>query len=152
MENDTGLPDFVGDHFAYMVRGSAGVRFGQLVFFGSGLALPVIAVALVKQWALEAGFARTLLFGVLGLFVASLMWYLQWMQSRLQRFRKERPSSYSRWFGRRKRKALPAGLHLRLTRMHLRYLLLSRAPTKAETLTLSMMLARSGGSRKRRRR
>jgi hypothetical protein len=144
MENDTGLPDFVGDHFAYMVRGSAGVRFGQLIFFGSGLALPVIAIAGLKKWAVEGGFARTLLFAVLGLFVASLMWYLQWMQSRLQRFRNERPSSYSRWFGRRKRKSLPAGLHLRLTRMHLRYLLLSRAPTPAETLTLSMMLARRG--------
>jgi len=150
MENDTGLPDFVGDHFAYMVRGSAGVRFGQLIFFGSGLALPVIAVAFVKQWALQPGFARTLLFTVLGLFVASMMWYLQWMQSRLQRFRTEQPSSYSRWFGRRKRKAVPAGLHLRLTRMHLRYLLLSRAPTKAETLTLSMMFARAGSPAKQR--
>lgn len=144
MESDTGLPDFVGDHFAYMVRGSAGVRFGQLIFFGSGLALPVIAIAGLKQWAVEGGFARTLLFTVLGLFVPSLMWYLHWMQSRLQRFRTERPSSYSRWFGRRKRKAVPAGMHIRLTRMHLRYLLLSRAPTPAETLTLSIMLARRG--------
>ena len=144
MENDTGLPDFVGDHFAYMVRGSAGVRFGQLMFFGSGLALPIIAVVGLKKWALEGGFARTLLLAVSGLFVVSLLWYLQWMQSRLQQFRTERPSSYSRWFGRRKRKALPASLQLRLTRLHLRYLLLSRAPTPAETLTLSMMLARRG--------
>jgi hypothetical protein len=144
MENDTGLPDFVGDHFTYMVRGSAAVRFGQLIFFGSGLALPVIAVAGLQEWAVEDGFTRTLLFAVLGLFVVSLMWYLQWMQSRLQRFRTERPSSYSRWFGRRRRRRVPAGLHLRLTRLHLRYLLLSRAPTPAETLTLSMMLARRG--------
>jgi hypothetical protein len=145
MENDTGLPDFVGDHFKYMVRGSAGVRFGQLIFFGSGLALPVIAIVGLKKWAVEAGFTRTLLIAVLGLFVASLLWYLQWMQSRLQRFRAERPSSYSRWFDRRrKRKRVPPALHLRLTRLHLRYLILSRPPTSAETLSLSMMLARRG--------
>jgi hypothetical protein len=145
MENDTGLPDFVGDHFKYMVRGSAGVRFGQLIFFGSGLALPIIAIVGLKQWAVEAGFTRTLLFAVLGLFVVSLLWYLQWMQSRMQRFRAERPSSYSRWFDRRrKRKRFPPGLHLRLTHLHLRYLLFSRDPTPAETLSLSMMLARRG--------
>jgi hypothetical protein len=145
MDNDTGLPDFVGDHFQYMVRGSAGVRFGQLIFFGSGLALPIVAVAGLRKWAVEAGFARTLLVAVMGLFVVSFMWYLQWMQSRLQRFRAERPSSYSRWFDRRrKRKALPAGLHLRLTGIHIRYLLFSRPPTPAETLSLSLQLARRG--------
>jgi hypothetical protein len=145
MDSDSGLPDFVGDHFQYMVRGSAGVRFGQLIFFGSGLALPIIAVVGLRKWAVEGGFTRALLIGVLGLFVISFMWYLQWMQSRLQRFRAERPSSYSRWFDRRrKRKAMPAGLHMRLTGIHVRYLLLSRDPTPAETLSLSLMLARRG--------
>jgi hypothetical protein len=144
MENDTGLPDFVGDHFDYLIRGSRAARLGQLIFFGSGLALPLIAVLGLKKWTTEAGFTRTLLITSLVVFALSLMWYLQWMQGRLKRFRKERPASYTRWYGRRKRKSVPAFLHMRLTRIHLRYLILSRQPTSAETLSLSMMLARRG--------
>lgn len=146
MEHDTGLPDFVADHFAYLVRGSPLARFGQITFYVSALALPVIGVARVPDLAVPGASAGSLasLVGVAILFTISFMWYLHWFQSRLERFQKERPASYSRWFGQRRRRlrtGQPAIL-VRLSVMQLRYLVFSRVPSSGETLALSMLLAR----------
>jgi hypothetical protein len=55
------------------------------------------------------------------------------------------PASYARWFGAKRRGpfgGMHLGSNLRLAKLQLRYLLLSREPSPTETLALSMAFAR----------
>lgn len=141
--NDTGLPDYVADHFQYLVRSSSPARTGQVAFFGSGLLLPVMFL-LIPVEPVTLGLAPLIVTGTI--FFASFLWYLVWMQGRLNRFRTERPASYARWFGLR-RSGPFGGFHLlgqlRLAKMQARYLLTSREPSPAETFALTMYFVRN---------
>lgn len=146
MLNDGGLPDYVADHFRYLVRCSKPARIGQLSFFSSAL-----FVALLGPWLAPlavddpSAFHKGLLITAAAIAVASFLWYVQWIQGRRDKFRKEMPSSYARWFGARRRG--PFGgfnlkANLRLARLQLRYLMTSREPEPSETLALSLEFAR----------
>lgn len=146
MENDTGLPDYVADHFNYLVRSSKAARMGQISFFGTALLLPIMFVTGFPEWAKGSWADMGAMVATGVVFLASFVWYVQWMHRRMARFHQERPSSYSRWFGLRRSGPLggfdPVG-HLRLARMQLRYLLLSREPSPAETFALTMYFVRN---------
>ncbi|MGH2706272.1 MAG: hypothetical protein ACRDJ4_14655 [Actinomycetota bacterium] len=147
MGNETGLPDYVGDHFAYLVRSSPLGRIGQLIFFGSGVALPV-AFGVSFRTLAEGGAPfglKAMLLALGGIFLASLLWYLGWTTERKEAFRKERPASYNRWFG--PRRTGPFGgfsyrNRLRLAFLQIRYLFSSREPSSTETLALTMEFVR----------
>jgi hypothetical protein len=147
LESDGRLPDYVGDHFTYLIRGSRSARVGQLAFFASALLVPlwfgVWGPSYLLGTAGRAVGAGLVLAG--GVLLASFVWYAAWIHQRLRRYRDEQPASYLRWFAMRRR-ALLGKLHLRpqlrFARMQLRYLLLSREPSPAETLSLTMYFIR----------
>jgi hypothetical protein len=147
MGNETGLPDYVGDHFAYLVRSSPLGRLGQLIFFGSGVTLPVAFAASFRTLAEGAAppGLKALLLALGGIFLASLLWYLAWTTERKEAFRRERPASYNRWFGRRPSGpfgGFSARNRLRLAFLQIRYLFSSKEPTSSETLALTMEFVR----------
>ena len=146
MSNHGGLPDYIADHFAYLVRCSNPARYAQLAFFGLGLVLPPIgalyAPSLVDH---PSGWNSLILIGLGAIFIASFLWYVTWIQERQRKFREEMPMSYARWFGARRRTpfgGMYPGPNLRLAKMQIRYLVLSREPSPAETLALSLDFAR----------
>lgn len=146
MPTDGGLPDYIADHFAYLVRCSKPARLGQLAFFGLGIVValggPFLAPGLVNQPSL---FHKAVLIGVGIMFAASFLWYVSWFSERQHRFREEMPSSYARWFGARRRGPFGGfhlGPNLRLAKLQLRYLMTSREPSSNETLALTMEFAR----------
>lgn len=147
MLSDGGLPDYIADHFTYLVRCSKPARLGQLSFFGLGLLVALGGPFLIP--ALAAGnpsaFRRGVLIGIGAVFTASFLWYVSWFAERQHKFRTEMPASYARWFG-AKRRGPFGGMHLasnlQLAKLQIRYLLLSREPSRDETLALSMAFAR----------
>lgn len=146
MSADTGLPDYVGDHFSYLVKSSKVQRLGQAVFFGSSLLLPVVMGAVLLTWtgALPR-VSRLALLTISTVFSVSVLWYLVWMQNRLRTFRSERPASYERWYGFSRRRSfggssLPS--QFKLAKMQLRYVFLGREPSPEETLQLTMQFSR----------
>jgi hypothetical protein len=146
MLTDGGLPDYVADHFTYLVRCSKPARIAQLSFFGLALFValggPFLATGLVDD---PNAIHRAVLIAIGAVFAASFLWYVQWFHDRQHKFREEMPTSYARWFGSRRRGPF-GGFHvrsnLRLAKLQLRYLLLSREPSPTETLQLSMEFAR----------
>ncbi|MGH2731545.1 MAG: hypothetical protein ACRDJG_01100 [Actinomycetota bacterium] len=138
------MPDYVGDHFTYLIRGSLPARVGQLAFFISALLIPAWFAFWGPGYLLgSARAAPGLMAG--GVLLASFVWYAAWIHQRLQRYRQEQPASYLRWFAIRRRSLL-GRLHLRpqirFARMQLRYLLLSQEPSATETLSLTMYFVR----------
>src|SRR2546429_9151435 len=107
MSNHGGLPDYIADHFAYLVRCSTPARYAQLAFFGLGLLLPpaaaVFAPSLVDH---PDGLNAVVLIAAGIVFAASFVWYVSWLHERQIKFRTEMPMSYARWFGVRRRGAL----------------------------------------------
>ena len=145
VNNQSGLPDYVGDHFEYLVRSSALTRLGQAVFFISGLVLPVMMILALPD--IEGN--RVLesyvpLMVVAAVFAISLVWHLTWIEVRRFRFRKERPDSYRRWFGWRNRRLGSSYLmgQLTLLRLQMRYVFLGKEPSPVETLELTMRFVR----------
>src|SRR5258708_15309086 len=104
MSNHGGLPDYIADHFAYLVRCSKPARYAQLAFFGLGLLLPpaaaVFAPSLVDH---PEGLNAVVLIAAAIVFAASFVWYVSWLHERQIKFRTEMPMSYARWFGARRR-------------------------------------------------
>ena len=146
MLSDGGLPDYIADHFRYLVRCSKPARLGQLAFFGLGLLLPpaaaVFAPSLVDH---PDGLNAVVLIAAGIVFAASFVWYVSWLHERQIKFRTEMPMSYARWFGARRRGpfgGMHPGPNFRLAKLQVRYLLLSREPSPAETLALSLDFAR----------
>lgn len=146
MLSDGGLPDYIADHFTYLIRCSKPARFGQLCFFTLGIAValggPFLAPSLVND---PSVFHRALLIGFGAVFTASFLWYVSWFAERQHKFRTEMPASYARWFGVKRRGpfgGMHLGSNLRLAKLQLRYLLFSREPSSDETLALSMAFAR----------
>ena len=146
MSNHGGLPDYIADHFAYLVRCSKPARYAQLAFFGLGLLLPpaaaIFAPSLVDH---PDGWNTVLLIAAGIVFAASFVWYVSWLHERQIKFRTEMPMSYARWFGARRRGpfgGMHPGPNFRLAKLQVRYLLLSREPSPAETLALSLDFAR----------
>jgi MFS family permease len=146
MFNDGGLPDYIADHFRYLVRCSKPARFAQLAFFGLGLVLPPVAAFLAPSLADHPWRWPTPILIVLGfIFAASFLWYVSWIHERRLKFREEMPNSYARWFGIRRHGpfgGMHPGPNLRLVKMQLKYLVLEQEPSAAETLALSMDFAR----------
>jgi len=146
MSNDTGLPDYVGDHFKYLITASPKARFGQAIFFGSSFLLPILTAVSVFIWSGKYAGAATILFMSEGaVFAGSTLWYLWWMQRRLDVFRTERPVSYERWYGLHRTRSF-GGLNLpgqwRLAVIQARYVFLGKIPSAAQTLDLTMEFAR----------
>jgi hypothetical protein len=146
MPADGGLPDYIADHFRYIVCCSKPARLAQLTFFGLGifvaLAGPWLAPDIVSDPSL---LHKAVLVAIGGVFAGTFLWYVSWLQNRQHKFREEMPSSYARWYGARRRGPF-GGFHLRsnirLARLQLRYLVTSREPDSTETLALSMEFAR----------
>ena len=149
MSTETGLPDYVGDHFAYVIRAERGPRIGQAIFFGSSLLLPVIMGFILLSWSGELPVAsRIALIATTGVFGVSLIWYLVWMQARLEKFRSQCPDSYNRWYGMNRRRSFAGagvGSQMRLAKLQMRYLFLGKEPPPAETLALTMRFSRRPG-------
>ena len=146
MLSDGGLPDYIADHFRYLVRCSTPARLGQLAFFGLGIGLPLVgafvAPSLVDH---PGGWLTPVLIGLSAVFGASFLWYVAWIHERRRKFRDEMPTSYARWFGARRRGpfgGMHPGPNLRLVKMQIRYLVLEREPSPDETLALSLDFAR----------
>lgn len=145
--NDSGLPDYVADLFKYLVRSSVPARVGQVVFFLTGMILPVLMLMILPNAEGDRALnttapviATALVFGI------CLVWYLGWIELRRHRFRQEAPASYARWFGWRQRRL---GTHnpaaqIGLLKLQMRYVFLGREPSPAETLALTMRFVRSG--------
>lgn len=146
MPTDGGLPDYIADHFAYLVRCSKPARLGQLAFFGLGMFVALAGPWLAPDFVSDPSLLhKAVLIAIGAVFAASFLWYVSWFQGRQQKFRQEMPSSYARWYG-AKRRGPFGGFHfrsnMRLARLQLRYLMTSREPESAETLALSMEFAR----------
>jgi hypothetical protein len=145
VSGDSGLPDYVKDHFDYLVRSSPGIRLGQAVFFISGLIVPILMMLAIPD--IEGNMvldSYVPLIAVGAVFTITLLWHLAWIELRLFRFRRERPDSYKRWFGWTTRRL---GSHdvvgqLSLLRMQMRYVFLGKEPSDGETLELTMRLVR----------
>lgn len=146
MSVDTGLPDYVRDHFTYVVKASKWPRLGQAVFFGSSLSLPFVMGAVLLTWSERLPVpSRVALVIISVVFSVSVLWYLFWMQSRLKTFRQERPASYERWYGLSRRRSFGGsslGSQLRLAKMQLKYVFLGKEPSAQETLELTMLFSR----------
>jgi hypothetical protein len=145
VSNESGLPDYVRDHFEYLIRSSAPIRLGQAIFFISGLIVPIMMMLAIPD--IEGNMvldSYTPLIVVGAVFTASLLWHLTWIEVRLLRFRRERPDSYKRWFGWTTRRLGSRDLvgQLNLLRMQMRYVFLGREPSDGETLELTMRLVR----------
>jgi hypothetical protein len=142
---DSGLPDYVRDHFTYLVRSSVPTRIGQALFIVSGLVNPVLLLLAFPDANGNAVLpSLTPLFVSGAIFAASFIWYLAWFERRRQRFREEQPTSYARWYGRR---AKPLARHdllgqLRLMKLQVRYVFLGKEPSAVETLALTMRFVR----------
>ncbi len=153
IENDGRLPDYVGDHFTYLIRGSRSARMGQLVFFVSALLVPLWFAIWGPSYLLDAGGGAMGMALIAGVLLVSFAWYATWIHQRLRRYRQEQPASYLRWFAMRRR-AFLSKLHLRpqlrFARMQLRYLLSSREPSAAETFSLTMQFIRQSAQADRR--
>lgn len=143
--DDAGLPDFVGDHFNYLVRSSLPIRVGQGLFFISGLTLPVmmlLALPDIYGNKILESFIPLILTAVV--FVVSLIWHLSWIEMRRHRFRTEKPASYARWFGWKNRRLAsrdPLG-QIGLLKLQMRYMFFGKEPSQVETLELTMRLVR----------
>jgi len=144
MTNDTGLPDYVREHFDFVVRGTLMVRIGQAIFFGSSLLLPVVIGIGVLTWEPGTTAPNTLaMSAITAIFIASLVWYLSWMEIRLHKFRSERRASYERWYGFRRRIGQGSMAdQWRLAKLQARYVFLGKEPSPSETLALSMQFSR----------
>ncbi|MDQ4149294.1 MAG: hypothetical protein M3164_04785 [Actinomycetota bacterium] len=146
MTNESGLPDYVGDHFAYLVRSSVPTRIGQALFLVSGLVNPVLLLLALPNADGEAALPSLTPLIVSGvIFGASFIWYFAWFEVRRQRFREEQPTSYARWYGRRLRPLASRDLlgQLRLLKLHMRYVFLGKEPSPVETLALTMRFVRN---------
>lgn len=146
VSNESGLPDYVRDHFEYLVRSSAANRLVQAVFFVSGLVLPVMMLLAIPD--IDGNKVLTSwipLIVTAAVFTTSLVWHVSWIEMRLFRFRRERPDSYKRWFGWRNRRLGSRDLvgQIGLLRMQMRYVFLGREPSDGETLELTMRMVRN---------
>src|ERR1700760_3955985 len=105
MLSDGGLPDYIADHFRYLVRCSKPARLGQLAFFGLGTGLPLVGAFVAPSLAVghHGIILKLILIGLAAIFAASFLWYVSWIHERQRKFRDEMPSSYARWFGVRRR-------------------------------------------------
>jgi nitric oxide reductase large subunit len=142
---ESGLPDYVRDHFEYLVRSSAASRLVQAVFFISGLIFPVMLMLAIPD--LEGNKvinSYVPLIVTAAVFTASMIGYVAWVEIRLLRFRRERPESYQRWFGWRNRRLGSRDVmgQLELIRMQMRYVFLGKEPSDGETLELTMRMVR----------
>ena len=145
--DDSGLPDYVADHFKYLVRSSVPTRIGQLVFFISGLILPVLMLMVLPNADGEKALDSPVPLVVFGaIFGVCLFWYLGWLEMRRHQFRTEKPASYARWFGWRQRRlgSRNPAAQMGLIKMHMRYVLLGKEPSPTETLALTMRFVRNG--------
>jgi hypothetical protein len=144
VSSESGLPDYVRDHFDYLVRSSAAIRLVQAVFFVSGLVLPIMMLLAIPDIDGNKVLASYVPIAVTAaIFTASLIWHVSWIEMRLIRFRRERPDSYKRWFGwRNRRLGNDVFGQLRLLEMQMRYVFLGKEPTDGETLELTMRLVR----------
>ncbi|CAN5747174.1 hypothetical protein BH23ACT12_BH23ACT12_14230 [soil metagenome] len=144
--NDSGLPDYVDDLFRYLVRSSVATRIVQVVFFISGLILPILMLMILPNENGEAALNTYMpLFIIGGIFAACLFWYLGWLEIRRHRFRTEKPASYARWFGwreRERRLTRDPIAQLSLLKLQVRYVLFGKEPSPNETLALTMKLVR----------
>ena len=146
MSGESGLPDYVKDHFDYLVRSSPAIRLGQAIFFISGLVLPVMMMLAIPDLADDMALGSYVpLIAVGAVFTITLLWHLAWIELRLFRFRRERPDSYRRWFGWTTRRLGSRDVvgQLSLLRMQMRYVFLGKAPSDGETLELTMRLVRN---------
>jgi hypothetical protein len=146
VNSQSGLPDYVGDHFEYLVRSSLAIRLGQAVFFISGLILPAMMLLAIPD--IEGNKVLTSyvpLIVTAAVFTISLVWHLTWIEMRRYRFRKERPDSYKRWFGWRNRRLGSSDLmgQMGLLRLQMRYVFLGKEPSPVETLELTMRFVRN---------
>ena len=146
MANDGGLPDYIADHFQYLVRCSRPARLAQLTFYALAIVMalgaPLLAPSLLGHPTL---FNRVILLGSGIGFAASFLWYVGWYHERQSKFKTEMPSSYARWFGLKRRGpfgGMSFSLNMQLAKLQMRYLLFSREPSSSETLALSMAFAR----------
>ncbi|MGI8427344.1 MAG: hypothetical protein ACR2FO_08535 [Actinomycetota bacterium] len=146
---ETGLPDYVGDHFAYILKAGRGPRIGQAIFFGSSLLLPVIMGVILLTWSGQLPAAsRGALYVTTAVFAVSTIWYLIWMQVRLEKFRTQCPDSYNCWYGINKRRSFAGmglGGQLRLAKIQASYVFLGKEPPASETLDLTMRFSRRAG-------
>lgn len=144
--NDSGLPDYVEDLFRYLVRSSVPMRIAQVVFFISGLILPVLMLMILPNADGERALDTYVPLVVIGsIFAGCLFWYLGWLEMRRQQFRTEKPASYSRWFGwreRERRLRRDPLAQLGLLKLQLRYVLFGKEPSPTETLALTMKFVR----------
>lgn len=145
VNSQSGLPDYVGDHFEYLVRSSALIRLGQAVFFISGLILPMMmlmAIPDIEGNRVLDSYIPLIVTGAV--FTISLVWHLSWIEMRRFRFRKERPDSYRRWFGWRNRRLGSSDVmgQMNLLRLQMRYVFLGKEPSSVETLELTMRFVR----------
>jgi hypothetical protein len=86
--NDSGLPDYVEDLFRYLVRSSVPMRIAQVVFFISGLILPVLMLMILPNAEGETVLDTYLPLFVIGtIFAGCLVWYLGWLEMRRHQFR-----------------------------------------------------------------
>lgn len=146
MTNDSGLPDYVGDHFAYLVRSNLAVRMAQALFFISGLVLPVMMLLALPDVEGNAILTSPVpLIATGALFAVCLLSYLAWLENRRRRFREEQPASYARWFGWKNRRlgSRDLGGQFGLLKLQIRYVFLGREPSPVETLALTMRLVRN---------
>jgi hypothetical protein len=146
VDNQSGLPDYVGDHFEYLVRSSPPIRLGQAVFFISGLILPMMmlmAIPDIEGNRMLGSYIPLII--TAAVFTISLVWHLTWIEMRRFRFRKERPDSYRRWFGWRNRRLGSSDLmgQMGLLRLQMRYVFLGKEPSSVETLELTMRFVRN---------
>jgi hypothetical protein len=144
--NDSGLPDYVEDLFRYLVRSSVPMRIAQVVFFISGLILPVLMLMILPNAEGETALDTYLPLFVIGtIFAGCLFWYLGWLEMRRHQFRTEKPASYARWFGSRERERRlrrdPLA-QIGLLKLQLRYVLFGKEPSSTETLALTMRFVR----------
>lgn len=146
MSIDTGLPDYVRDHFTYVVKAKKWPRLGQALFFGSSLSLPFVSGAILVTWSEPLHpVSRVAFIITAAVFGLSVVWYLIWMQSRLERFRRERPASYDRWYGLNRRRSFGGSSlagQLKLAKMQLKYIFFGKEPSPDETLDLTMRFSR----------
>jgi hypothetical protein len=145
--NDSGLPDYVDDLFNYLVRSSVPQRIGQVLFFVTGLILPVLMLMVLPDAEGETALDSPMPLIVTGsVFGACLLWYLGWLEIRRHRFRKEKPASYARWFGWRQKRLGSRNpfAQLDLLRLQMRYVFFGKEPSPAETLALTMRFVRRG--------
>jgi hypothetical protein len=144
--NESGLPDYVGDHFAYLVKSSVLSRLGQAIFMISGIVNPVMLLLALPDAEGNAVLSTlTPLIISASVFAASFIWYLVWFEVRRRRYRDEQPTSYARWYGRRRRPLTSRDLlgQLRLIKLQVRYVFLGKEPSNVETLALTMRFVRN---------